>query len=495
VFKTPITSTPFTTDAANGYFQNIRGQAYQGDYSFLATLRAFMGQRIPENESIELRFSTSNITEDHVKNNSADAIIRAICGSWDVTSHGYLQIHNLGSPISANNLACYHCLHSYFAATYHGWRQIEEITNLFRKNFNVLCYINAEQKSTILFVESLNMKRMHFLQSITLGILPWYFSPDKGWSDLDKELMQSFKETTPDKYIECINKIASQYDFETIRIKTLLRGFETRYERNEVQKVEREIANLYENIAILNTDIGTKMRMINEKNIRLLGLQAKIAGYSDEDSELMEYFLCNRQLVIEDVVNDTIYFSVKTYMEYFDEDVVNKYLNNHGSFVYQNEPRGFTLDQMEKLLRAVFIDQSIRLRFCAAYCFSLNGNVDPQTNHDFGQEFRHYMPNPHINRWHCMGNYLSKVNNLLKENNYIAALEQCVASAKSLNWTDGTVMGTFLKTVCGRENYNNKAFELPDGRVVTPIEAIKWLEEQEKASTTTENTESEAADE
>lgn len=493
MFKTPITSTPFSTEAANAYFQNIRGQSYQGDVSFLSTLRAFMAQRIPEDESIELHFSTSNYTEDQVKSNSASAVINAMC-SWEVYAHGYIHIHSLGHPISSNNLACYHLLNSSFTDVYRGWRKIDEITNLFRKNFNVLCFINAEQKSTILFVESLNIKRMHFLQSITLGILPWYFNPENGCSDLDKELMQSFKEKTGDKYIECINKIAEQYDFETIRIKSLLRGFETRYERNEMQRVEREISSLYNDIENLNNNIGATMRKISEKNIRYLGLQAKIAGYSDDESELMEYFLCNRRLVIENTIDDTIYFAVKTYAEYFDEDVAKRYLDNHSSYVYQQCPRGFTLDQMEKLLRAVFLDQSIRIRFCAAFSLSLNGNVNPQTNHDFGPEFMDYMPNPHLNRWHCMGNYGSKINNLLKENNYIAALEQCVASAKSLNWTDGTVMNTFLRTICGRETYNNKAFELPDGRVVTPIDAIKWLEAQEAASNAAENAESEEAE-
>ena len=44
-------------------------------------------------------------------------------------------------------------------------------------------------------------------------------------------------------------------------------------------------------------------------------------------------------------------------------------------------------------------------------------------------------------------------------------------------------MGTFMNTMwnSGGDGYNNKCIELPDGRVVKPAEAIKWLEQQEES--------------
>lgn len=76
---------------------------------------------------------------------------------------------------------------------------------------------------------------------------------------------------------------------------------------------------------------------------------------------------------------------------------------------------------------------------------------------------------------------------------YIGALEQCVASCKSLNWGDSTVMGTFMNTMWNSDDgYNNRCIELPDGRVVKPAEAIKWLEQQEAEN---EQTTEEAQDE
>ena len=86
---------------------------------------------------------------------------------------------------------------------------------------------------------------------------------------------------------------------------------------------------------------------------------------------------------------------------------------------------------------------------------------------------------PHIQNHACMGGYVETINILLADRNYIGAIEQCVASCKSLNFTDTTVMGEFMKTMWQSPI---KCVELPDGRVVSAAEAIKWLDQQEGAN-------------
>ena len=109
----------------------------------------------------------------------------------------------------------------------------------------------------------------------------------------------------------------------------------------------------------------------------------------------------------------------------------------------------------------------------------MNGNVSALTGHEFPAEYSHYMPNTHIDQFSCMGGYERTINQLLKNNNYIGALEQCVASCKSLNWGDSTVMGRFMSSLYAN---NRSIIRLPDGTYVRPAAAIKWLEEQEAAN-------------
>ncbi len=60
MFKTSITSTPFTSEAANSFFQNITGSYFGNDCSFLSTLRALVAPRIKEDESVYLTFGSTN---------------------------------------------------------------------------------------------------------------------------------------------------------------------------------------------------------------------------------------------------------------------------------------------------------------------------------------------------------------------------------------------------------------------------------------------------
>ena len=88
-----------------------------------------------------------------------------------------------------------------------------------------------------------------------------------------------------------------------------------------------------------------------------------------------------------------------------------------------------------------------------------------------------------------MGNYSATINQLLKDNDYIGAIEQCIASCKSLNFGDSTVMEEFMLRLYGisDQHVNIRCIELPNGEVVTPKNAVKWLREQEGVSSEQNN--------
>jgi hypothetical protein len=261
----------------------------------------------------------------------------------------------------------------------------------------------------------------------------------------------------------------------------MLSGFETRYERVEYENVKKEIESLDALVMEHNNTIGSILAKKNDRLTMLLGLERKIAE-SDGDSEIMEYFLCNNRLYLDGVTDTDMYFTVSDYLEYFDKDMAEGAINNRRSYVYKDGAQTYTgvsADKMKMLMTELFVAEEPRLRIkmCAAYRFNLNGSVSAMGHHCYGYEFGDCMPNPHIDRYSCMGNYVRTINQLLSNRNYIGALEQCVASCKSLNFGDSPVMEWFMQTMWGNGD-NNRCIELPDGRVVKPNEAINWLEEQ-----------------
>ena len=488
MFKSVINSTPLTSSAANSFFQNIVGEGFRDDFSFLATLRALVAPRMGNDDKIYLSFTHSSYSVNDVRSNPVRKVLNAICGDVDAVRgipNGTIRVHDFYSSTQEDNYACLELVKSSFAERYEGWHMIQKVTEFYRKNFYVICFINPEKKSVFVFVDNMDIRRMHYLQCSIFAFLPWYFAPEAGVSEIEMELINSLREKTSTKYEECIARIASQYDFRTQKIRTLLVGFETRYEKVECDKVRSTIQDYIYEIDRLNEQIGEYLRCKADQEVRLLGLQTKIAQ-NEGDSEIMEYFLCNRKLVLESVTDTEMTFGCMDYLEYFDEDMAKKMIENKRSYVYRPNGRMcnnyIPEDDMKMLMTAIFLDQTIRMKLCAAYRFRLNGSVDALSHYTYGYEFRDCMPNTHIDAYRCMGNYSTTINRLLRDNNYIGALEQCIASCKSLNFADGTVMEEFMRRIYGMSdsNVNTRCIELPDGTVVSPKEAIEWLKAQKK---------------
>lgn len=495
MFKSVINSTPLVSDAANSFFQNISGDYFQRDATFLSTLRALVAPRMAEGDSVCLSFSETNYTTNTLRENSTSAVIGSICGYSNAMSggRGKIQIHNFTSQTQEDNYANLELMKSSFEREYDGWHRLNKVTDFFRKTFYVLCFINPEKKNVYIFTDRMDVKKMHYLQCSIFAFLPWYFDPEAGVSELEMELIESLREKTSGKYEDCIARIASQYDFRTQRIRNLLAGFETRYERQECERVQREIRQYIEKIEELNSRIGDYLRNKSDKEILLLGLETKIAQGESEDSEIMEYFLCNNKLVLEEVTDTYMVFSCMDYLTYFDEDMAKQMIDNKRSYVYRPNGRAcnnfIQEDDMKKLMYAIFIDQILRVKMCSAYKFELRGNVEGLRGHSYGYECRECTPNPHIDRYSCMGNYERTINKLLQNHDYIGAIEQCIASCKSLNFGDQYVMVEFMNRIygIGDSSVNIRCIELPDGKVVMPKEAVEWLKEQEPQTQETED--------
>ena len=479
MFKQSISSTMLTSDAANTFFPNITGEMFGSDHTFLATLRALVAPRLPEGESVHLSFGRSEYNAAVISETPAKRMVEMICGNM-YRGNGQIYVHNLANREEANNIANIELLKRQFCEVYAGWQFLDKISVFYQKSFKVVCFINPETKSTALFIEQLNLQKLHYLQMSTLAFLPWYFDAEHGIEEIELEMLKSLRERSSAKWEGYIAEISKRYDFEAARIKKLLGDFETRYERAECDRVKRDISTVDRNLKDLDTKFANYIKQRNDLCIRLLGLERRIA--EGGESELMEYFLCNRKLVLENVDGTYMYFAVRDYLSYFDEDAAANYIKNKNSYFYRRCSSSMTKEGMEKLLRAIFIDQTIRIRFCAAYYFDMNGSVSAQYHHRFGPECNGYRPNPHINDYECMGNYKRTINDALARRDYITALEQCVASAKSLNFHDSTVMDTFISQFTGNGGTAYKAIELPDGKVVSPKEAIKWIEAQEAAA-------------
>ena len=484
MFRKIIENTQFTSDIANEMFPNISGGVYQGDVSFLATMRALLAPRMKDEDRINIAFGVASHSKEVYQDYKANDVFRGIGDANGVSDPGRYAIISVRGR-KEDNEATFSAIDKGFTETYPKFKKFEKVTAFFRKSFAASCFINEEDKSVVLFVESLDVRKLHYLQMAILPSLPWYFNAKEGLSEDELALVYALKETTHDKYMECLAKLAAKYNFRDAQIRKMLKGFEHRFDKVEIERLESMLEDLRERILAYNSEIGSAMQEIDSANTRLMGLKLK-TGDDDETSELMEYFLHNKNLYLQNVTDRAIVFTVLDYLSFYDQDMARRMIDNTDSFLYRDSEHGdraFTSikpEKMKKLLTAIFLDEKLRMKFCAAYKFVLGGNVEPMSGWTYPVECSESMPNPHIDRWRCMGNYSRIINEILSRNDYIGAITQCAASCQSLNWGDSAVMRTFIHTMYDTES-PRRCIELPDGKTVTPAEAIEWLEKQEAA--------------
>ena len=192
----------------------------------------------------------------------------------------------------------------------------------------------------------------------------------------------------------------------------------------------------------------------------------------------MGYFIHNKNLSLVSVDRSRLTFNCKGYLTYFDEEGAKRYINNKNSMLYRASDR-FSNEDIAMFSKALFLDQKIRMKFCASYTFDLTGSVRANSHAIYGTEFGDCTPNPHIDRYSCLGNHERAITGRLREHDYVGAIEQCISSCVSLNFADSTVIGEFVSRIFSNgRGVNIRCIELPDGKVVDPEGAIQWLKEQ-----------------
>lgn len=474
MFSNKIT-TPLVGDIPDSFFSNITGSAIDGDTTFLSTLRALIYPRMEEGDSLHFDYRYASLNSTSLENWSTAECLRYLIGSYYDTEHRLtIQLLNSSDNINKANMDL---LKKSFASQYEGWHLIDKVSAFFNKEFNVLCFVNPSLKSTYIIMDSCAIRHIHYLQCAILAFLPWYFDREKGVSEIEKALIESLRNRSSSKYEEIIDTIARQYNFRTAKIKKYLDGFENVYERSKIEELKSSIARIESDINNYSSIIGDLLRQKNESDITLLGLKMRVAESSGE-SEIMSYFLRNQKLDLVSVRNTILKFSVYDYLTYFDEEQAKVMIGNKRSLLYTDRAiKNLTEEGVEKLATAIFVDQLLRVRICASYELDVNHkSVSGLRAYAFPPIYESYLPNPHIQHHSCLGDYRYHILDYLKTNEYIGAIEQCAASAVSLNLGDSVVMEEFVRDLF---ESSRKCIELPDGTLVSARKAVEFLNQQE----------------
>lgn len=461
MFSERIEQTALTSDDANALFENAIPRAIiESDGTLCSTIRAIVFPKMPEGEKLLIRrrvFSPFDGVAD-----------------WLATPDGSFTY---AYPNNRANWEEFTSKKADFCSC-NGLTEDEQVSAFFNSQKanigGVAFFFNQERKCSVLIVQRNTAAVLHAVQCAVMAYFPWYFPRDYKPSELEMEVCNALTKTDKNTYINAIAKIAEQYDFTTAKIKRLLEGYDTFQLEERRKACIGDTEYLTDCIAEKKRMIADYLKQIREKHIEVMGLIAAIAEAKNRPSEVQTLFLKNKdRLMLERVEDGNITFIAKGYLEFFDEDLAARVLENKYSFLYEYD---FPDDEIAVIFRHIFIEQDVKLKFCAAYRVSHNECAGIRNYCSDNPKVSGFFPNPHINRYECLGDYESAIMDLITEGDISGAVQQCLASCSSLNLSDGAVMNKFMDYLESKKEL--KCFELPDGTAMSYDGLVKYFEKE-----------------
>jgi hypothetical protein len=474
VFNKVINETTLTSEVADRLFSNITN-FNTPDKSFLATLRALLRNRLEPNETVHLSCECRDFSESAISAVSPSERVNIyIPDSIRNTNPQGYSIHIIYAehPDSGSKMLEIISAEAGAEGSYiKDYVQREKLRVFFARKAKALFFTDAAERNTIIFIEKLELKHFHALQMMIPKYLPCLFV-DTPLTETEIALIKSTGNKSANEYESLIESFAKDLDIRAEIIRSKLAGFETTHERNRSDEIRAEIIShetQYEFHLSMLREVGNK---IQDLKYTLAGLDSVIGEHS-ADSELMEYFICNKRLTLIKAAGTSIEFIVHGYADIYDVDAFEQYVNNHNSFLYENLGTSFSKEQMEKLYRAIFSDRKYKIRLCAAYTADIRLGLTPKGNYAFPSESSTYLPNPHIQNHGCIGGFAERFQEYLQKRDYVGAIDQAIVSARNLNFFDSTVIKKFAAKL---STTGTKCIEKSDGTLLSPREAIRELE-------------------
>ena len=210
-------------------------------------------------------------------------------------------------------------------------------------------------------------------------------------------------------------------------------------------------------------------------------LSAELSGLSNKDessfiTSMKDFF--KEQKGIRVVPNGhSLRMFITTTLCNFNADDVQEYVFN-GSYPYRSIPTSDEPD-MRLLLKAIFVDRTIRVKMQA--CYEIDHNCHVTGIKNVVSESRDLaIPNSHINSYACFGGYGPMLTAAQNEMDFIAAISICQMSAGSLNLPERLNSDRFFDSLAEAYKDDYPVLLTSTDELVTPKQAIKLLKSTTK---------------
>lgn len=346
----------------------------------------------------------------------------------------------------------------------------------------IAAYRKEDNKATII-IKSRDVRLYHMLMSFMSLLYPSLFE-NKPLTEDDYDLIKALSKTDKDTFVKKVQDIVRPYTMEFRRM--MLYNLMKAMHQVKIDQAFKDVESNRANVRSREEAYSNAIAQLKNAIVFYEGIKAT-ESFDEPEEGLVEYLSTQNQIHNLHINGNKLSFSVATLLNNYNSDAWETFSNRgyifDGEYARDND-RVTLLDAFKKkenrklLLNNIFNESpEFAVKMAGNYELDLYScHITTQRGYNYIEAdpiFKSYMPNPHLKLYNCLGGYEDRVSRALRQRNYIAAVELCIASAGSvaLEETEQTFRPFLGWIMSSRE----KILRRKDGVDMTPEEALVYL--------------------
>ena len=223
----------------------------------------------------------------------------------------------------------------------------------------------------------------------------------------------------------------------------------------------------------LSNLISLKTRIQEGINMQLNSLQVRYADLENvntkiryqtltqDDSNIKDftnYLMKNKYITNLNLLNRTsLKFNIFAPIKYYDIEALQVYYKKDYSPITKHP-------NIAKLFKLIFMEQKYSIYFDIPIMMDL---MNIHWGVYLSARLQNQIPHPHIVTYNCWGTNKTFIDKAISTQDFITAVEQMVAAAKNINFTDTVVLDSFIRDLLVKNNYYKAIQKTEDKKFYT----------------------------
>lgn len=479
MFSALVRENSLIGDIADTVFKNIKSPSYNGDYSLATTMRFLLYSRLPED--VKMNADVCRLPCNHNEVNTEGLTNRFFLQNVNVCTNSLLIMPCSGSSSDIKKVMeifgeeFIRCVKEESDVEFRELLDLRKYTQM-KINCDARYFICEQEKSTLVVISELDVRNLHFIESFLPRLMPWWFA-DKPLTADEISLLKGLQQKYPTLYYNAIEKFASTIDFRSTKIRSMLGGFERKCKQAELTTAKYNLGETENNI---RSNLRRYSQLIEERTARtyrVVALETMLKQSEGKESEFVDFCIKNKCIDPISIQDTSIIVVVKDYLDMVDPDMYETMASNPQSHLwheYGYKSVFADVEDRKTFLDALFSSEAqLKILGCSVYMLDIKGTVDCFQDYEYPKDCDDRIANPHIHYYSCLGDYSRLIREDLLNGDIVGALQQCIASCKSINIGEGVTIRKLFNELFTTDK---KCIELPDGSHVTPEAALNWLQ-------------------